>query len=73
MLHYPDVQKLAQAEIDKIVGKDRLPTLADRASLPYTEALYKEVLRWQPLGPIGIPHRYSATCDDEYNGMLTSQ
>lgn len=42
--------------------------MADRDSLPFIEALYKEVLRWEPLGPIGIPHRYSADHDDEYNG-----
>ncbi|KAG1737315.1 cytochrome P450 [Suillus lakei] len=46
MMLFPDVQKKAQAEIDAIVGPDRLPTLADRDSLPYTEALAKEALRF---------------------------
>ncbi|GAB1525335.1 hypothetical protein RhiTH_008494 [Rhizoctonia solani] len=69
MLHYSEVQKLAQKEIDAVIGKDRLPTLADRDLLPYVEALYKEVLRWQPLGPIGIPHRLGSDIDDEYKGM----
>ncbi|CAE7159557.1 unnamed protein product [Rhizoctonia solani] len=69
MLHYPEAQKLAQKEIDEVFGKDRLPTLADRDSLPYVEALYKEVLRWQPLGPLGVPHRLGSDVDDEYRGM----
>lgn len=69
ILHNQQVQKTAQAEIDRVLGRDRLPTLADRASLPYVEALYKEVFRWIPLGPIGVPHKYSANSDDEYRGM----
>ncbi|KAG0700053.1 cytochrome P450 [Suillus ampliporus] len=46
MTLFPEVQKKAQAEIDAVVGPDRLPTFADRASLPYIEALTKEILRW---------------------------
>ncbi|KAG8695456.1 hypothetical protein FRC11_001475 [Ceratobasidium sp. 423] len=69
MLHYPEYQKLAQKEIDEVLGKDRLPTFADRSSLPYVEAIYKEVMRWQPLAPIGIPHRLGSETDDEYKGM----
>jgi cytochrome P450 len=54
MTLFPDVQKKAQAEIDAVVGPDRLPSLADRASLPYIEALAKEVLRWNVVAPIGM-------------------
>ncbi|CAE7110694.1 unnamed protein product [Rhizoctonia solani] len=69
MLHYPEAQKAAQQEIDQVLGKDRLPTFADRSSLPYVESLYKEVMRWKPIGPIGIPHRLGSEQDDEYKGM----
>ncbi|KAL5639453.1 hypothetical protein ACGC1H_006825 [Rhizoctonia solani] len=69
ILHYPEAQELAQKEIDEVLGKDRLPTFADRASLPYVEALYKEVMRWQPIAPIGVPHRLGSEIDDEYKGM----
>lgn len=69
MTLYPAVQAKAQAEIAKIVGTDRLPTYSDRASLPYIEALYKEVLRFHSIVPIGIPHRLDANEDDEYRGM----
>jgi hypothetical protein len=54
MTLFPDVQKKAQAEIDAVVGADRLPSFADRESLPYTEALVKEVLRWNVVGPTGV-------------------
>jgi cytochrome P450 len=47
MAMYPEIQKKAQAEIDAVVGKDRLPNFSDRASLPYVGAIMKEILRWQ--------------------------
>uniref|UniRef100_P9WEI7 Cytochrome P450 monooxygenase claR n=1 Tax=Ampulloclitocybe clavipes TaxID=56467 RepID=CLAR_AMPCV len=68
MVLYPEVQKKAQKEIDTVIGTDRLPTLDDRSRLPYIEAVLKEVLRWHPIGPMGIPHR--VTEDDVYNGYL---
>jgi cytochrome P450 len=43
MVLYPDVQKKAQEELDRVVGSDRLPLFSDRPSLPYMEALAKEV------------------------------
>ncbi|KAG1855191.1 cytochrome P450 [Suillus subalutaceus] len=66
MTLYPDVQKKAQAEIDSVVGPDRLPTFADRDSLPYTDALVKEVLRWNVVFPTGFPH--CVTEDDIHDG-----
>ncbi|KAG1869565.1 cytochrome P450 [Suillus subluteus] len=66
MTLFPDVQKKAQAEIDAVVGPDGLPSFADRDSLPYTEALVKEVFRWSVVGPTAIPHR--VTEDDIHDG-----
>lgn len=34
MTCYPEAQKMAQQEIDLVIGNDRLPTLADRPRLP---------------------------------------
>lgn len=70
MTYNPSVQAAAKAEIERVIGADRLPTYADRASLPYVEAVYKEVLRWQPVAPMGVPHKYAAKLDDEYQGAL---
>ena len=53
LMHYPDVQRKAQDEIDAVVGTDRLPTFSDRPSLPYIEAVYLEVLRWSVPVPLG--------------------
>lgn len=51
MTLYPDVQKKARAEIDAVIGPGRLPSFADRTSLPYIEAITKEVLRWNVVLP----------------------
>ncbi|KIK70290.1 hypothetical protein GYMLUDRAFT_67518 [Collybiopsis luxurians FD-317 M1] len=54
---YPEVQRKAQAEVDSVVGKDRLPSFQDRESLPYVEAVVKELYRWLPIVPLAVPHR----------------
>lgn len=46
MMHYPDVLRKAQAELDTVVGRGRLPTFKDRPSLPYIDCIFNEVLRW---------------------------
>ena len=53
MTLYPEIQKRAQDEIDSIVGQERLPHVKDRDSLPYIEAIIKEILRWAPVVPVG--------------------
>lgn len=50
---FPQVQRRAQAELDVVVGRDRLPTFDDRPHLPYIEAICKEVMRWLMVAPIG--------------------
>ena len=52
MMIYPDIQARAQAELDSVVGTDRLPTFDDRDSLPYINAICKEVLRWNVIVPL---------------------
>ena len=38
MILYPEAKKKAQAELDAVIGKDRLPVLGDRPDLPYVTA-----------------------------------
>ncbi|KAL4255104.1 cytochrome P450 family protein [Pleurotus pulmonarius] len=68
MLHYPEVQKKGQREIDSVIGPDRLPTFEDFNSLPYVARVTQEILRWHPTAPLGVPHR--STEDDIYKGMF---
>ncbi|KZV68656.1 cytochrome P450 [Peniophora sp. CONT] len=68
MLYAPEAQKRAQQELDSVTGGHRLPEFSDRTSLPYIDALVKEVLRWQSVVPLGLAHVTRA--DDVYNGMF---
>ena len=54
MAIYPDIQKKAQAEIREVVGNDRMSMVADRDSLPYVNAILKEILRWRPVLPLSM-------------------
>ena len=45
MVLNPDVQHEAQQEIDCVVGRDRLPSFTDRASMPYLDHVLLETLR----------------------------
>lgn len=68
MTVYPEVQRKAQEEIDRVIGSERLPGFEDRENLPYIDAIVKEILRWNPVGPMGLPHM--TTEDDIYEGYL---
>ena len=85
LANYPEVQAKAQAEIDAVVGGDRLPHILDREHLPYVHALIKEVGRWHSVAPLGTLDfgQHSISCfdllpgvahanteDDEYNGYF---
>lgn len=64
---YPDVQAKLKEELLHVVGKDHLPTLQDRDSLPYLRAVIKEAMRWKPALPLSIA-RATRTADF-YKGM----
>ncbi|KAJ6609072.1 cytochrome P450 [Mycena sp. CBHHK59/15] len=56
MVLYPDVQRRAQAEIDLVLGGERLPIFSDHERLPYVSAVVTELLRWHSVAPLGVPH-----------------
>ena len=49
MVIHPDVQKEAQNEMDRVVGRGRLPSFSDRERLPYLEGVIKEIFRTCPV------------------------
>jgi cytochrome P450 len=61
MLVYPDVQAKAQAEIDRVIGRERLPHMEDMSSLLYVNAVVTEYLRWLPIVPMGKVSQHSST------------
>lgn len=71
MIRHPNVQRRAQEELDRVVGDERLPTFSDRPSLPYIEAIIRELLRVYPVIPLGVPH--AAQEDNVYEGLLITK
>ncbi|KAI0712351.1 cytochrome P450 [Earliella scabrosa] len=65
---YPEVQKKAQAELDAVVGPDRLPDFNDREELVYVNAIIKEASRWLNVAPLGMSH--TTLEDDEFQGYF---
>ncbi|KAF9078761.1 cytochrome P450 [Rhodocollybia butyracea] len=66
MVQHPDVQFKARAEIDRVIGRDRLPKFEDRRSLPYVESVYRKIMRMHPALPLGLFH--VSIEDDFYQG-----
>lgn len=62
---HPDVQRRAQAEIDRVVGRGRLPEFGD--ALPYVGAICREASRWLVTLPLSSAH--ATYEDDVYNGQ----
>jgi len=54
MLHNPEIQRKVQNELDRVVGKHRLPNMEDMKSLPYTRATIYECMRRNTPTPMGV-------------------
>lgn len=66
MAAFPDIQEKVYEEINRVVGKGRLPGLKDRPDLGYTEAVLHESMRLASVAPLGLTHM--TMCDTYING-----
>ncbi|KAE9405244.1 cytochrome P450 [Gymnopus androsaceus JB14] len=66
MVKWPEYQRKAQKELDRVIGSERLPDFDDRENLPYIQAIVNEILRWQPVTPLALAR--ISTEDNIYNG-----
>ncbi|KAJ7234771.1 cytochrome P450 [Mycena haematopus] len=71
LIAYPDAQRKAHEEIDRVVGQHRMPTLVDLEEMPYIRAMILETHRFRPVAPLTIPH--STLTSQEYNGFVIPQ
>ena len=55
----PQIQARVHEELDRVIGRDTLPTTEDRTRLPYVFACLAESMRYRTIGPLGLPHRAS--------------
>ncbi|KIK62698.1 hypothetical protein GYMLUDRAFT_197806 [Collybiopsis luxurians FD-317 M1] len=65
---HPEVALRAQEELDRVVGRDRMPTAEDEVNLPYVRAVIKEVQRVHAPFWMATPH--STTEDFTYEGQF---
>uniref|UniRef100_A0A8C5QA40 Cytochrome P450 n=1 Tax=Leptobrachium leishanense TaxID=445787 RepID=A0A8C5QA40_9ANUR len=68
LLYHPKVQEKLQMEIDRVIGRDRIPSINDRADMPYTEAVLHEIHRFCDLLPFNMTHM--TTKDVEFRGYF---
>lgn len=66
LVRFPEMQLRLQEEIDKVVVRNRLPTIEDRPHLPYVMAFIYEMMRFTSFVPLTIPH--STTKDTSIMG-----
>ena len=71
MTLYPEIQAKGHDEVSSLLGTKRLPKVTDRDSLPYVNALVKEVLRWNPAVPLG-PYLFALAGNDSSEHRLIS-
>ncbi|KAI7757062.1 hypothetical protein M8C21_021044 [Ambrosia artemisiifolia] len=62
LLNNPNTLKVAQDEIDELVGRDRLVEESDIKNLVYLDAIIKETLRLYPTAPLSVPHESMEGC-----------
>ncbi|XP_031490189.1 flavonoid 3'-monooxygenase CYP75B137-like [Nymphaea colorata] len=63
LIKHPHVQKKVQAELDSVVGRDRLVKESDIPNLTYLQAIVKETFRLHPSTPLSLPRIASESCE----------
>ncbi|XP_067317342.1 cytochrome P450 2G1-like [Anolis sagrei] len=68
MMKYPEVEEKVHQEIDRVVGRNRVPAVKDRMNMPYTNAVIHEIQRLVDILPVALPRK--VTEDTEFRGYL---
>ncbi|KAG8226720.1 hypothetical protein J437_LFUL004370 [Ladona fulva] len=68
MVRYPEIQAKVHEELDRVIGRDRIPTLDDKPNLPYMNAVLLEVQRYCNVAAQSMLHR--STQDSEFRGYF---
>lgn len=55
----PEIQAGIHEELDRVVGREAIPTVDDRDRLPYTFAAIAESMRYRTASPMSIAHQAS--------------
>nr|XP_060642039.1 cytochrome P450 2C20-like [Anolis sagrei ordinatus] len=65
---YPEIEEKVQEEIDRVVGRSRMPGMADRGQMPYTDAVIHEIQRSISFASLTIPH--ATVKDTPFRGYI---
>ncbi|KAJ8029290.1 Cytochrome P450 2U1 [Holothuria leucospilota] len=66
LLNNPEVEVKVRAQLNDVVGRNRMPRYSDRSKLPLVEAIISESLRLGTISALSLPH--VAATDSELHG-----